>query len=199
MKRIVRLTESDLSRIVKRIIRESNESKPKKIEIKFLPGWEERLGEMQDGNLKGHTPMGSTVQLSANDGGKKIGYGNYVMRDNSRDFFYAEYRPQHNEITVSGYRCFGYDAIGRAEDNYNPPIFLTRDDLRPEESFDKQDKNKRNYCVGGVGGFYSKFDSFDVGEVDNRDYFEIVATDGEYQPKEEEQLSERYFRRKRRY
>ena len=100
---------------------------------------------------------------------------------------------------MTGYRCFGHDAIGRAEDNFNPPIFLTRDDLRPEESFDKQDKYKRNYCVGGVGGFYSKFDSFDVGEVDNRDYFEIVATDGEYQPKEEEQLSERYFRRKRRY
>ena len=71
--------------------------------------------------------------------------------------------------------------------------------LGTNESFDKQDKYKRNYCVGGVGGFYSKFDSFDVGEVDNRDYFEIVATDGEYQPKEEEQLSERYFRRKRRY
>jgi hypothetical protein len=198
MKRIIRLTESDLTRLVKRIIRESNESKPKKIEIKFLPGWEERLEEMTDDNLKGHTPMGSTVTLEANDGGKKIGYGPYIMRDNSRDFFYAEYRPQHNEITVSVYRCFGYDAIGRAEDNYNPPIFLTRDDLRPEESFDKQDKHKRNYCVS-PGGSYSKFDSCDVGEVDHRDYFEIVATDGEYQQKEEEQLSERYFRRKRRY
>jgi hypothetical protein len=199
MKRIIRLTESDLTRLVKRIIRESNESKPKKIEIKFLPGWEERLEEMTDDNLKGHTPMGSTVTLEANDGGKKIGYGPYIMRDNSRDFFYGEYRPQHNEITVSGYRCFGNDAIGRAEDNYNPPIFLTRDDLRPEESLDKQDKYKRNYCVGGVGEFYSKFDSFDIGESDHRDYFEIVATDGEYQQKEEEQLSERYFRRKRRY
>ena len=199
MKRIIRLTESDLTRLIKRVIRESNESKPKKIEIEFLPAWEKSLGEMTDDYLKGHTPMGSTVTLSANDGGKKIGYGPYILRDNSRDFFYGEYRPQHNEITVSGYRCFGHDAIGRAEDNFNPPIFLTRDDLRPEESFDKQDKYKRNYCVGGVADFHSKFDSFDVGEVDHRDYFEIVATDGEYQKKEDEQLSERYFRRKRRY
>jgi hypothetical protein len=198
MKKIIRLTESDLTRIVKRIIRESNESKPKMIEIKLLPGWKDRLKEMRDGDLKGHTPYGSTVKLMANNNGVKIGYGPYEMGENKRTFFYATYRPEISEIGVSSFNCFGYDAIDRAENSDSPPIYLTDDYYQPKDGFDKRDKNKTNFCVS-AGGFGSEFDSFDVGEVDHRDYFEIVATDGEYQSKEEEQLSERYFRRKRRY
>jgi hypothetical protein len=55
------------------------------------------------------------------------------------------------------------------------------------------------FCKSGYGDFGSEFDSFDIGETDHRDLFEVVGTNGELQPKEDDQLSERYFRNKRRY
>ena len=57
------------TRLVKRIIKES-ESKPNKIEIEFLPDWEDKLNKMKDyddaGNARGHTPYNPTVELYAN-------------------------------------------------------------------------------------------------------------------------------------
>jgi len=218
MKRIIRLTESDLTRLVKQIIREEEEMdhqsqmaawreedakkllKPKLIEIKFLPKWDDEMSNMESGSSSGNKNIGSTVKLYADGSGQKIGTGPYDIKNDRQVFYYAYYKPYRNIITVVGYVCFGNVHREAANSDYAPEHLLNAD----SESYFNAKRSGESmkglgFCKSGYGDFVSEFDSFDIGETDHRDLFEIVGTDGELQPKEDDQLSERYFRNKRRY
>jgi hypothetical protein len=119
--------------------------------------------------------------LYANGSEEKIGTGPYEIENDRQVFYYATYRPDKNQINVSGYFCFGDAVIG----DYDPKHLLNKD---PESYFNARRSGENTkglgFCKSG-GNFHSEFDSFNIGETDNNDFFEVVKTDGEYQPKED--------------
>ena len=168
MKRIIKLTERDLTRIVKRVLKENIESKPEWIEIKFTDEWEDRMKSDRDDNLEGHTPLGDTVTLRDNGNYHLVGLGPYRMRNNSRMFYFAQYAPEANEIFVQNMECYG-NYIGRAED----ASYLSQNELSYLLDLGPKGCQYKGYA-------YHKFEKedggFTVGAIDRRDSFEIVAT-----------------------
>jgi len=195
MKKIIRLTESDLARIVKQVLKESKKSKPKSITIELTEKWKDRLKQMKDDNSHGFTPMKSGYELSE-DVWVKIGSGPYEYgRSNlsgKQTFFFAEYVPKNDEIFVHNMNCFG-NAIGRiAEETVASKNFFM-------SVLDRGISGSEDRPIGctSAGYSYHKFeDGFEVGSTDHRDYFEIVDTSGS-EENEEESLFERYYRKKR--
>jgi len=196
MKKIIRLTESDLTRIVKRVLKESKKSKPKSITIELTDKWKDRLKEIKSDNLHGYTPGKKEYKLSEGVW-VKIGSGPYEYgRSNltgKQTFFFAEYVPDNDEIFVHNMNCFG-NAIGRiAEEDWNSENFFMY-------VLDRGISGSEDRPIGCISAGYSyhKFeDGFEVGMKSKGDnYFEIVDTSGS-EENEEETLSERYYRKKR--
>ena len=168
MKRIIKLTERDLTKIVKRVLKENIESKPEWIEIEFTVKWEYKMISKIDGDLQGHTPLGDTVTLRDNGNYHLVGLGPYRMRNNSRMFYFAQYAPEANEIFVQNMECYG-DYIGKAED----ASFLTQNQMNNWLDLGPEGCQSKSFS-------YHKFEpedgGFTVGAIDHRDSFEIVAT-----------------------
>jgi hypothetical protein len=198
MRKIVRLTESDLTRIVRRVLTEEIQSKPITIEIKLLPKWSNRMEQMTGMDGRKGIATTSSARLTATDNpttGRLIGTGPFDIVDGiwRKDFYYANYRPEIDEISVEGVRCFGTNAIKDVSDNYTHTIPIVRW-VKGMKSYPPS--RDENFCITISGGIYSKFDSFEVGSVDHRGFFEIVDVKGEYNQNDEEKLFERYRRRK---
>jgi len=196
MRKVVRLTENDLARIVSRVLKESKKSKPRTITIELTEKWVDRLKEMKSEHSHGYTPMRSKYKLFEGMW-VKIGSGPYEYNRNNlsgkQTFFFAEYTPNNDEIFVHNMNCFG-DAINKIHEETmaNENFFMN---VLDRGLYDKD--NRQNGCVTG-GYSYHKFeDGFEVGMTDKGShYFKIVDTSGS-QESEEEPLSERYYKKRR--
>lgn len=196
MKKIIRLTETDLTRIVKQILKENKKSKPKSITIELTKEWEDRVKEMKSDNLRGYIPFKTEYKLSEGLW-VKIGSGPYEYNrsylSGKQTFFFAEYVPNNDEIFVHNMNCFG-NAIGKiAEETMAGQHFFM-------SVLDRGLSGTEDKPIGCVSGGYSyhKFeDGFEVGSTDHPGgYFKIVDTSGS-EENEEEPLSERYYRKRR--
>jgi hypothetical protein len=196
MKRIIRLTESDLTRIVKRVLKESK--KPKSITIEFLRKWKNKFKEMRSDNNRGFTAYNRKLELTENRW-FKVGTGPYIdfgIQKGTQSFYFAEYVPDNNEILVHVIKCAGYDIINdfKEKDEGNVGWFANK--LENYGDVNKKDKNGEPYFCVHAKQIDCKFkDGFEVGMEDDRGYFQIVNT-SEPKESEEEPLSERYYRRK---
>ena len=168
MKRIIKLTERDLTRIVKRVLKENIQSKPEWIEIEFTDKWEDRMKSDRDGNLKGHTPLGSTVTLRDNGNYHLVGLGPYRMRNNSRMFYFAQYVPEANEIFVQNMECYG-NYIDKAKD----ASYLSQNELDYWLDLGPEGCQSKGY---GYHKFEKEDGGLTVGAVSRGGNFEIVAT-----------------------
>lgn len=168
MKRIIKLTERDLTRIVKRVLKENMESKPKWIEIRFTDKWEDRMKSDREDNLQGHTPLGDTVTLRDNGNYHLVGLGPYKARTDSRMFYFATYEPKNNEIFVQNMECYG-NHIDKAKD----ASYLSQNELDYLLDLGSEGCQSKGYA-------YHKFEAedggFTVGAVSRGGNFEIVAT-----------------------
>ena len=139
----------------------SEEEKPLSITIELTDEFKKRMKESKntDGN-EGFTSYGSKIELY-NNGTRynleKVGTIPYDVKRDLQFDFWASYRPKANEIYVN-------QSNSTAKDLENS---MLKDDSIPS-------------TAGIVSklepGYYCKFENgFNVGEVDHRGYFKIVA------------------------
>jgi len=145
------------------------EENPESITIKFTDKWEDRMKSNRDGNLQGHTPLGDTVTLRDNGNYGLVGLGPYRMRNNSRMFYFAQYKPKFDEIFVQNMECYG-DYINKAKD----ASILTQNQMSNWLDLGPKGCQNKGYA-------YHKFQkkdgssNFVVGAIGHRDSFEIVG------------------------
>lgn len=172
MKKIVRLNESDLIRIVKRVLKENLESRPNMIRVRLTPELVETMMEKNNfGGIDFNTEMDLISGMWYKIG---QGRGNFHSQNyEPQSFFFSKYKPNQNEIYTMEVRC-----KGRVHTDMAKQLTLMFDErfnnfLSSENPYDR--------CYD-AGGFYSKFETrdgkpnFDVGEQDHRGYFEITKT-----------------------
>jgi hypothetical protein len=144
-------------------LNENESAKPKEITVELTNKFKEKMKESKntDGN-EGFTSYGSKIELY-NNGDRynlvKVGTIPYDVKRDLQFDFWASYRPKANEIYVN-------QSNSTAKDLENS---MLKDDSIPS-------------TAGIVSklepGYYCKFENgFNVGEVDHRGYFKIVAVE----------------------
>ena len=182
MKKVIRLTESDLARIVKRVIKENKSSHPQYIEVELLPEWEnfmeEKFEDEHLGDTIGSVSNGPTIKMIP---GMlyKIGGGRHSFEDQYTMNYFAEYKPNNSEIEIHVVDCFG-KSRNDLDNVKKVSVHDTFWDKKPwgwDERLFTTRPNVKNKCAARGENIKSKFDyGFEVGEVDHREYFEIVGT-----------------------
>ena len=176
MARIIRLTESDLTRLVKRVIRESKSSHPQYIKVELTTKWEKFMEKESDdeqlGDTKGYSNYkGETIKMVPNML-YNIGGGKHFMEDEYTVNYFAEYKPEDSKIEIHVIDCFGKSR----GDLSNVKKVSTHDTLWDKKSSGKTLGN--NKCEARGENMKSMFHkNFEVGETDHRGYFEIVGSD----------------------
>jgi hypothetical protein len=183
MGRIVRLTESDLTRIVRRVLKENKSSHPQYIKVELTTKWEKFMEkESEDsrlGDTRGYSNYrGETIKMVPNmlyniGGGKHVDEDQYTMN------YFAEYKPEDSKIEIHVIDCFGKSR----NDLDNVKKVSINDTLWSKEPWD-WDKgmfttkpNVQNKCAARGENMKSMFHKrFEVGETDHRGYFEIVGS-----------------------
>jgi len=143
-------------------------SKPKSITVKVLPNFIEYIKSIKDEESRNTGFVtNSEFKLSPNTE-VKIASGPFELRMFRQIFFWAQYQPENNEITISNSFCFGNDAITRHDDLTWSPVGAPQLDFGGNEA-------TKNGCMFRPDT-YCKFENgFEVGQKDHRGYFEIIA------------------------
>jgi hypothetical protein len=140
---------------------------PKWIEVKILPAFVEYIKSIKEEESRNTGFIASSTFKLYPNAMVKIASGPFELRMFRQMFFWAQYQPKHNEITLSNTFCFGNDAITRHGDLTWSPVGA------PQMNFG--DTSKGDGCTE-AGGTYCKFENgFEVGQTDHREYFEIIA------------------------
>ena len=183
MKKIIKLTERDLTRIVKRVLKENKFSNPQYIEVELTSKWEDFMEEESEDSSLGDTRgygnyQEETIKMVPNmlyniGGGKHFGEDQYTVN------YFAEYNPKDSEIKIHVVDCFGKSR----NDLDNVKKVSTNDTLWDKGSWDWDEDmfttrpNVKNKCAARGENMKSMFNrGFEVGERDHRGYFEIVDT-----------------------
>ena len=181
MKKIIRLTERDLTRLVKRVLEESKFSHPQYIEVELTPKWkrfmEEEIENSQLGDTRGRSNyLNETIMMSPKML-YNIGGGKHIFEDQYTVNYFAEYKPEDSEIEIHVIDCFGKSRNDLA-DTKKVSIY---DSLWDKKSWDWDENmftttpNVENKCAARGENMRSMFHrGFEVGERDHKGYFEIV-------------------------
>jgi len=183
MGRIVRLTESDLTRLVRRVLKENKSSHSQYIKVELTTKWEKFMGkESEDerlGDTRGYSNYkGETIKMVPNML-YNIGGGKHFMEHEYTANYFAEYKPEDSKIEIHVIDCFGKSR----NDLDNVKKVSTNDTLWDKGSWDWDEDtfttrpNVKNKCAARGENMKSMFNKgFEVGETDHRGYFEIVGS-----------------------
>jgi len=155
MRKIVRLTESDLTRIVRRVIKEESESSyPNNIEVKILDNW------------KKDSIYGGPRRVTVYDD-KYTYIGNTKLSGFGGVIYFATFMPKIKEIQTS------FINLEFAEPKINKNQF---DQLMSEYPLDSKYFRKiiEHHNLRLAQDAYYKFNDLEPGSVDHRESFEIV-------------------------
>lgn len=181
MKRVIRLTELDLKRIVNRVIREdlteykdpfsitvvpTEEFKSKINEIKNSEGKSSFLALSSEFTLKNNGDRFNLVKVATTPFDLSENNYNGKLYLGKQDDYWLSYIPENEEIYVHESRMIGTSA---ALNGFSQDSELTNTDRR----FATKDYNEEG--LTWIGGYYCKFENgFEVGQQDHRGYFEIT-------------------------
>lgn len=176
MKKVVRLTESDLTRIVRRVLKENKSSHPQYIEVELTTKWEKFMEkELEDerlGDARGHSNyQGQTIKMVPNmlyniGGGKHVEEGQYTIN------YFAEYKPEDSKIEIHVIDCFG-----KSRNDLANVKKVSAHDTPWDKKSSATKQYGNNKCEARGENMKSMFHKrFEVGETDHRGYFEIVGS-----------------------
>jgi hypothetical protein len=152
---------------IKRLDENEVGTKPKSITVKVLPEFIDYIKSIKDEESRNTGFIANSTFELYPKAMVKIASGPFEMKMFRQMFFWAQYQPEHNEITLSKTFCFGNKAITKHNDLKSSPVGA------PQMNFG--DISKGDGCTE-AGGTYCKFENgFDVGQKDHRGYFEIIA------------------------